>query len=440
MENFLIVEKSPKKIPNCLFESKYKPTNLKQYIGNKQAIKTLQTIHKKKPIFIYGPHGIGKSLLAQLFLQETHNIIEIDDIQEKNKFFEKLKKIITSKPLQKPSAIIIENIDTNIGEGVYFNKFIETIEKWNSTPTPIICICTGENIKKKYKISKNIELIKLEYPETQEMQKFCSSIASKEEINLCNNSIDLIISASRYDFRKILHFFKLITIGKHKKKYTTKDIIKIIEFSEADTVYSAYEIIEEIFNDNIDKNIEELTRDCYPDQPLINDIIYSNATNGIDLQNTFNILNGFSISDTFQKHIFKNQSWQLRDYSIINGSINAFHIIKQKSNKKHRKIKKNQLNNLPWICAKNNITLTEYTKNTSLNTEETLFTFKNIIIPLFHPKIENKTLTEENIKELQQYGIHDASLFSKLWGLTYKKPITRKNKTFLEKIFKQFNT
>lgn len=440
MENFLIVEKSKKKITNCLFESKYRPTNLKQYVGNKQAVETIQKIQKKKPIFIHGPHGIGKSLLAFLYLQDTHNIIEIDDIQEKNKFFDKLKKMIIYKPLDKPSAIIIENIDKNIGDGVYFNKFIETIEKWNVVPTPIICICSGESIKKKYKISKNIEVIKLEYPETQEMQQFCSFIASKENINLCNKSIDMIISASKYDFRKILHFFKLITIGKYKTKYTTKDIIKIIEFSETDTVYSAYEIIDEVFNENIDKKIDELTRDCYPDQPLINDIVYSNATNGIELQNTLEILNGFSISDTYQKHIFKNQSWQLRDYSIINGSINAFHCIKQNKPKKHRKIKKNQLNNLPWTCIKNKTTLTEMAKNAHIKIEETLFTFKNIVIPKYQPKIENKTLTEENIKELQQYGIDSCALFSKLWSLTYKKPITRKNKTFLEKIFKQFNT
>lgn len=439
MENFLIIEKSPTKVIKDLFEEKYKPEQLSEFIGNKEAILKIKKWDFTKPLFIHGPHGIGKSLLANLFLQKTHNIIEVDNIQEKNKFLEKLQKVITTQSIQRPSAFIIENIDKNIGEGVYYTKFLEILQKYNKK-TPVVCICSGETLKKKYNTPSKTEIIELDYPELSEMIDFCQYIQSKEKLNIVPAAIEIIIAASHYDFRKILHYFKLITLGKVKNKYTKKDIISIVEFSDTDTVYSAYELIEEAFNDTNEKTMEELIRNCYPDQPLVNDILYSNCTNSLKLEDSLSILEGISIADTYQSYIYKNQAWELRDYNIVTGSINAFNIIKQRKSKRYVKLKKNQINNLPWITSKNKSALNEVCFGVFMSPLDVLYTFKNIIIPLFNQDIEDKTLTEEKYGILQKYGIETPSVYSKLWSLLHKKPMTRKNKTFLEKVFKQFST
>lgn len=457
-----IVQELPKEpVIEDLFEYKYKPKELKDFVGNHYAIKIIkkwveeiaQQSTNQMLCFIHGPFGIGKSLLSSLVLK-NFNIIECDNISEKNKFFEKLEKVITTKSIDeslfqaKPSAFIIENIDKNIGDGVYYKRLLDLLEKRKKTlKTPIICISSGTTLKKKYNTPSKVCIVRMDYPETNEMILFCKKIQEKEDINLSESAVELIISASRYDFRKILHYFKLLTLGKQKKQHTKKDIRKIIEFSETDVFYSAYEIVEEIYNDNIEKDVEDLINSCHIDQPLIADLLYSNIANGINIEGASSILEGFSRSDIFQKYIYKNHSWELRDYTITSGCINAFQTIKeQKNNKKQYKIKKNQLNNLPWTCIKNKNTFIE-TKNKSLynnlKPEEMSYAFHKIIKPSIEQKLEEKTLTTEDVKTLQQYGI-DSSLYSKLRNITFKelklKALSKKNKTLLDKKYKELET
>ena len=460
-EDFVVQELPKEPIIEDLFEYKYKPRILKDFIGNHYNIKIIKkwiediTNQSTNQLIciIHGPFGVGKSLLSSLVLKDF-NIIECDNITEKNKFFDNVEKVITTKSIDeslfqiKPSAFIIENIDKNIGEGVYYKRLMDLLEKHKSLlRTPIICISSNVSLKKKYNTPSKVCIITMDYPETHEMILFCEKIQKKERITLSQNAVELMISASRYDFRKILHYFKLLTLGKQKKTYTKKDIRKIIEFSETDVFYSAYEIIEEIYNDDIDKDLEDLINNCHVDQPLITDLLYSNITNGITLEGASSILEGFSRSDIFQKYIYRNHAWELRDYTITSGCINAFNVIKeQKNNKKQYKIKKNQLNNLPWTCIKNKNTFIETKNNSIHNIKKPIdlsYAFHKIIKPPIEEKLEQKTLTIEDVKKMQDYGIN-SSLYSKLRNITFKdqklKPLSRKNKTLLEKKYKELET
>lgn len=460
-EDFIVQEVPKEKPIEDLFENKYKPQSIKEFIGNKYPIKILKKWIKditdkstnQLICIIHGPFGIGKSLISKLTLKDF-NIIECEKSTEKNKFFDKIEKVITSKSIEeslfqiKPSAFIIENIENIIGEGVYYKRLLDLLEKNKKIlKTPIICISSNVSLKKKYNTPSKVCIIKLDYPETKEMIDFCNYIQQNEQMNLSQSAKELIISASRYDFRKILHYFKLLTLAKKKSLYTNKDIIKIIEFSESDVFYSAYEIIEEIYNDTIEKETQELINNCRVDQPLISDLLYSNISNGIDIEGASSILDGFSQADIFQKYTYKNQSWELRDYTIASSCVNAFNVIKEQKNpKKTYKIKKNQLNNLPWTCIKNKKTLIE-TKNNSiynkLSPNELLFAFHKIIDPIIDKKLEQKTITTDDIKELQDYGI-DSSLYSKIRNISFKKEkvktMSRKNKTLMDKKYKELNT
>lgn len=326
-EDFMIYEIQKDKPIVDLFEHKYKPDNLKDFVGNGYSIKILNKwlndvknpTNKQMIAMIHGPFGIGKSLLAELILKD-YNIIECHsgNMSEKSKFFEKIEKIISSKSIDeslfdaKPSALIIDGIDKNLGDGVYYKRFLDLLEKYKEKlQTPIICVSSYQNLKKKYNTPSKVCIVKLDYPETNEMIKFCEKVQKNENLNISKSSIELMISASRYDFRKLLHYFKLLSIGKQKKLYNKKDIRKIIEFSETDVFYSAYEIIEETFNDNITKDIEDTISHCHTDQPLIMDLLYSNVTNGIDLEGASKMLDGFSISDEFQKYTYKHHCWEM---------------------------------------------------------------------------------------------------------------------------------
>ena len=87
--DFLIQPTEKKEPVRDLFEEKYKPTTLKDFVGQKEAIKKIKQWldNQGERLFtiIHGPSGVGKSLLSRLILKEW-NIIE-PPTQNKNEFF-----------------------------------------------------------------------------------------------------------------------------------------------------------------------------------------------------------------------------------------------------------------------------------------------------------------------------------------------------------------
>jgi DNA polymerase III gamma/tau subunit len=416
MNSFLVQEKTKCEIINNLFEYKYRPKVIEEYIGNKIAIKQLQKwleLKKRKPYaLIYG--YTGKTLLAKLLLKE-YNVIIIE-----NNDLETFKNIITSENTtltEKKSAFIIKDIDKNIGEGVRYKNFIKILDK-NVNNLPVICLYSGHKIKKRYNTPTKIELIFVDYPEEEELKMYCKNIITKEKISIPDQSIVWIIASSNYNFMKILNNLQILSCLK-KKKYNQKEIKNILEFAENDTILEAYEVLDETFNDKTERNIEEQINNCYNDQPLIVDLYYSNV--GIlPIESYYKVIDNMSSGDIFQKYIYRNCEWEMREYSICYSCILPHQEIRKhlKKNKVY-KLKKNQLNNLPWSIVKNmNIYqgISNKTK-TRYRPYELKYIFDNILNPL------------TNVSTMKNLGI-DAEDYQKL-SFTTKKEI--------EKIFKNVN-
>jgi len=203
----------------------------------------------------------------------------------------------------------------------------------------------------------------------------------------------------------------------------------------------AYEIIEDTLNNTIEDNIKDIINTCYNDQPLIIDLLYSNTTHLNDIETIEEIINSFSIGDIFQYCTYKYHSWEMREYSITNSCVLPIITInKNKIPEKTYKIKKNQLNNLPWNCVKNKNTLLDVKKNIkNLDNIDILYTFKNIICPTIDSKLEKNEMTLEDTSDLYKMGI-DTEIYSKMRRLTIMnkpKQLTKKVKNILDGKFKE---
>lgn len=439
-EGYLVQKaETPLKI-NDTFEHKYTPVGFDKFIGNKKAILMLKKWMENPDVItvITGPTGVGKTLLASLAFSK-YNIVEFNDtvLYEKGAVYDNVRSIIkTNKLCEKKTAIIIEDIEKLIGDS--FKKLLDIYDK----NTPIICI-TPEIKKKTISSTFKINEIKLCYPEKNEMLDFCEMVASNEKLKIAKKGLEFIISHSKCDFRRILHTFKLLTLSNKRASITLKSISNVLKCSESDTNFSAYEIVDEFFNEPLDTNycMEQYIGYCYSDSALIGELIYSNISNGLSLEDIVSINDSLCDSDIIDNFIFSNQEWELKQYSIIGSCISPMNTIARRLKPKKCTIKKNVLNNFPLACAKHRTMLYDICTNTTysrLEKPDYYYIFDSIIKKDIETKLDEGVLKESDIIELKKQGI-SFDVYNKLrnvtFGETAVKAMTKKNKIELEKLF-----
>ena len=304
--------------PESLYEEKYKPQTIKDYIGNKKAIKEFKTFLKQtnvnKLMILHGPPGSGKTCLINILLKD-YRIIEFNS-GEKTIIFDKIKKSLNNLSVtttfldENPRIIVIEDIDKTIGDGVYYTRLLTYIsEQTNNCKV----IATTTNLKKKYNTPTKVNIIKIESLTFDECLKYCRKIASSEHLSISDKGMRTIALSSKYDFRKILHMFKLLSFITSTNKLKHKDILRVLNFSEQDATFSAYEIVEEAFSGEYPEESENLIDYCYSDQNTIMDLLYSNINMGnMEMEEISKSLDSIAMGDIYHHQMFQNQHWNLK--------------------------------------------------------------------------------------------------------------------------------
>jgi DNA polymerase III delta prime subunit len=433
-----------------LYEEKYKPKTMKEYVGNKAAVKSLKShlrdTKKNKLIILHGPPGSGKTCVLDILL-EGYQIIEFNSC-DKLLIFDKIEKSLNNLSVVstflegRPRIIVIDDIDKTIGDGVYYTKLLSSIQAQSNNCK---VIATTTNLKKKFNTPTKVDIVVLEYPTTEEALKFCRKVASSEHLTISEKGMKTIITAAKYDFRKILHTFKLLSFRSAGDKLKHKDILSVINFSEADSSFTAYEIVEEAFSGEYPEESEKLIDYCYSDQNTVMDLLYSNLSVGkMDLEDISSCLDSIAMGDVFHHQMFQTQCWNLKEYSIVFGCLTPIHTINNRKFKSNGYInlKKNILNNFSLTRSKNkNIYLDINHKRkmaTSYNITDIAYISKAIVMPQIETD-ENEE-TKNLIKNLVDIGITD-DVYSRLRAVNFGckvKPLIKKEKTRIGKMFSQF--
>jgi hypothetical protein len=450
-----------------IFEEKYKPKTIDKIIGNKEStillknfIQTkIDNIKSRNFAIIYGPSGIGKNTITELLLKEAnYSIVEFnsDNTTQKSVFFDKITRLLTTNSINKMitssknTAIVIENLDLTLGEGVYYTKFVELLEKYPPDKIPIIC--TSGKLKKKYNTPSKILLVQLLCPELNDFDYLAGKILKKEKMVMTKGALKKIIESSRFDIRQFLRKMRMCCLSTTIKKFDKDNIDTILNFSETDNFFGAYEVMDQFLKPKRDISVEESCIMCLADQPLIIDLLYSNVPHILKMPEVSKCLDSLSTTDEIQKLIFKNHLWELRNYLICGSCVNIKNIIQNNVKiKKSYIIKKNQLNNLPWTCIKNNNTLIEikssYVGCCKLDSSDLRYAFKYIL----KPTIEKESLENDkdvnlqddeqiykNIPNMLRYGLTFLN-YCKMRSIQFEKVaiFKKKTKNKLEKMWNE---
>uniref|UniRef100_T1JCV7 Replication factor C subunit 1 n=1 Tax=Strigamia maritima TaxID=126957 RepID=T1JCV7_STRMM len=232
-----------------LWVDKYKPTNLKQIIGQqgersnaKKLLKWLSDWHKNnrgncetkgkkqpsrfsqdgvafKAALLSGPPGVGKTTTAHLVCKEAgFEFVELNasDTRSKRSLQEEVGNLLNNRSLTREFSftsrhcLVMDEVDGMAGNedrgGVQ-----ELIQLIKSTKVPIICLCNDRNHPKIRSLSNYCFDLKFLKPRVEQIKGAMMSICFKENFTIDSKTVHELVEASHHDVRQVIHHLSLMS-------------------------------------------------------------------------------------------------------------------------------------------------------------------------------------------------------------------------------------
>ncbi len=356
-----------------LWINKWKPNDVNDIIGNKQAISKIDEWlskfdkHNNNSIIISGYHGIGKTLAIELLLKKynyTSKVIYPDELKNfrngndtefddyynyENSIFSKFKMVSKNNTIEKKRIAIvfdeIESISLSSEKKYVFNIF-----KINSKMKsfPLIFISNTNHSKLLNDLKKYCMEIKFFSPSSYDLTKFIQKICKEEKIEIKNHdAIEKLILFSQYDVRRLINLLQEYSYN--YKSLNIKDIETFIDKSIIkDTSVGLFEASLELLNN--ENNFEKNYKLYEIDKVLIPLMIHENYYKKIvspknkitfeeQIQQMVNMSESISIGDNIETSIYTDQNWYLQDVHGFYTCYNTSYI----SSKMTRKITSSEI-------------------------------------------------------------------------------------------------
>jgi len=262
---------------NSLLVEKYRPSNLKNYVGNENIKKSISKYLEQNDIqnlIFYGPAGTGKTTLAKLIVKNLdcdHLYINASDERGIETIRDKVQgfaSVASFKPLK---VIILDEADfLTIQAQASLRNIIETF----SRTTRFIMTCNFvERIIDP--LQSRCQVLKIVPPTKKDVAKHLNWILQQESIE--HDIKDLVPLVNQYypDLRKCINTIQLSTIDNDLKldksilvssNYIDKVINALTEGSKHNKVDCYNDIRQIIADANID-DFDELFRSLYERSP-----------------------------------------------------------------------------------------------------------------------------------------------------------------------------
>lgn len=368
-----------------LWVEKYKPTDIKNIIGNTLQIKRcemwLSNFKNRKDnthyaLLISGPPGIGKTTLSYLLLQKyKYDVLEFNasDIRNQKLIKEKFNNIIGKNSISslmggnKYNGIIMDEVDGlssgdkgGLSELLSFINPKKRLLKYNN---PIICICNTNYDKKIKELKKYCNHIVFTLPKLNDLFKCAQYINKKEDMKLSEDYLLKIVNYSQNDIRKLINTLELF----NKKKNLHIDIF-LENLNQKNKHIDLYSSVFTIFDTYT--SVNNILKIHSKDRNLINLLIHHNILVFIENYKINNkekllciekIYKCFYESDLYDNFIFNTHYYDLNDY---NGCVKCCEVSYILNKNKRLSYQKNNINNITFSNILNKFSLQLYNYKT----------------------------------------------------------------------------
>jgi replication factor C large subunit len=286
-----------------MLAEKYKPKDLREIVGQKDLILKIDEWLKKwkpgKALLIYGPTGIGKSLIINLVAKERNfSLFELNSSDERSASYIKEKILPAAKEgsLFKKRLILIDEVDS-FGQADR-GGITEIINAIKQSVTPIILIASNAYDSKLKTLRNYCELYRVRRIPKNLIEKKLLEIASKEKLKIDAETIKRVASNADGDIRSAINDLAYSTTSVERDK--EENIFEVLN-----TVFKGKSFIKALHAiDSSDKDLEELFWWIEQNIPLE----YSSPEL---IAKAFSIL---SKADVFRSKVIKNQNYRFNKY------------------------------------------------------------------------------------------------------------------------------
>ena len=243
---------------------KYSPNNISEIIGNQKQVNLLKLLinnYNKKPIFIYGPIGCGKTSSVQAISNDLElELVELNasDKRNANNISEMLKGVTEQRSLFGTAKLIL--IDEVEGlSGVKDRGAINTILKIASeTNYPIILVGDSIDNPKLKTLRKKCELLEYDKVNPQEIYELLKKISDKEKVDYEDSALKQLARMSGGDVRASIN--DLQTLSTHK--ITNASLDELSNRNSTSKIEDALTLIFKTKNVDIARNaFDDVTED-----------------------------------------------------------------------------------------------------------------------------------------------------------------------------------
>jgi len=302
-----------------MFTTKYKPQNLKEFVGQKEAVAVIQNWLKKwkkgKALLFHGPPGVGKTVLVEAYCNENKiDLIEMNasDYRSAAQIKEVLGKSTQQQSLFKRGKFfMIDEIDGLAGRedrgGV--GEIIKIIKE---SEYPIILTANNPWNPKLRSLRTHCQLVGFKKIHVFDIEKRLKGISDKENVKAEKEVLRELAKKSSGDLRSAINDLEIISQG--KKKLELNDV-ELLGPRERET--NIFEVLNFIFKTQTAIAAKLAINQSDKDPEEIFWWIENNIVNEYEKpEEIAKAYDALSKADLFRNWISSRQNWTFRSYMI----------------------------------------------------------------------------------------------------------------------------
>jgi replication factor C large subunit len=318
-EKRVIINNGRNSYTEMMWTDKYRPHRFEDLIGNDEArlniLKWLKTwVNGKKPLFIVGPPGVGKTSFVHILSKEyDFDLVEMNasDSRNRDMLESRVIPVLNNTSLSgKRMLLFLDEVD-----GIYRRQdtggleFLSRILKEPTIPIILASNSRDQRIKELIKVCRVIEfsLIPLKLSRT-----LLDQISFKEGLSFSESEKDSILNSSQGDIRSLLNTAQ----SAHAQYMTGKEPLSKIEIGVAIDRFFAETSVEKA-KEVISKSDSHYADPRYGLSPedRRRDIIYAFFTSivssrKLDIKTKADLLAILSTIDMSVGRIFQKRNWK----------------------------------------------------------------------------------------------------------------------------------